>query len=81
MAWLSANCRAICLLTAGIGLFTYRCCDHSDLWAQKSLPAADVCSDKSKPALDSFAQIHKSDDAPGEARQSGNRLAAAITHF
>jgi hypothetical protein len=81
MAWLSANGRAICQLKDGIYLFTHRSLENSDLWVQKSLPPATVCSGKFNPGLDSFAQINKSDDAPGEARHSGNRLAAAITHF
>jgi hypothetical protein len=81
MAWLCANCHAIRLLKAGIYLFTHRFRDNSDLFAQKSLPPAEVCSGKTKPGLDSFAQIHKSADVPGEARQSGNPLSAAVSGF
>jgi hypothetical protein len=31
--------------------------------------------------MDSFPQINKPIDGPGEARQSGNKLPAAITPF
>jgi len=81
MDWLSAHCRAICLLKAEIYFFINLFHVNSDLWAHQSLPPAAVCSGKSKPWVDSFTQINKSDDAPGEARQSGNRLSAAISHF
>jgi hypothetical protein len=46
------------------------------------IPAASSCLQRQvTTGLDSFAQINKADDAPGEARQSGNPLSAAITHF
>jgi len=38
MAWLSANCRAICLLKAGICLFTHRCCDNAGVRRKMSRP-------------------------------------------
>jgi hypothetical protein len=81
MAWLSANCRAICPAKAEIYFFIKLFHANSHVWAQNSLPPAAVCSGKSKPRVDSFTQINKSNDAPGEARQSGNRLSAATTHL
>ena len=76
-----SNCRTNCWVMAGICLFTSLFHANSDIWAKKTLPLREVWSGKFKPGLDSFAQINKSIDGPGEARQSGNTLSAAITPF